>query len=128
MTNPERFGCAQCWPGSPDAAWTARKALRSEGDLVDESHYHVMVLACASCSQHFLSVFTETVDWVDGEDPQHWATLPLTLEERVGLGKTPTEAQIDALGPGRRCLRRDYPKRAEPRCFWDEGMRVRPHD
>ena len=42
-----------------------------------------MVLQCRRCDQRFLSVFTETIDWQDGEDPQQWAVLPITNEEAV---------------------------------------------
>lgn len=128
MTAPERFGCAACWPDDPDAAWAARRTLEPAAALVDESHFGVRLQGCPACGQRFLSVFTERVDWADGEDPQHWAALPVTLEEAVALAAAPTEAVIGALAPGRRSLRRDFPKGGEPRCFWDAGMLVRPHD
>ncbi|MDX6770236.1 MAG: hypothetical protein SF051_11945 [Elusimicrobiota bacterium] len=125
---PDGHGCAACWPDSPEAAWESRRALAPAAELVDESHYGVRLLGCPACGQRFLSVFTERVDWADGEDPQHWALMPVTLEEAVSLAAAPTEAAIDALAPRRRSLRRDFPKGGEPRCFWDEGARVRPHD
>ena len=57
-------GCERCWPSEADAAWEARRKLACAVELVDESHFHVMILACPSCEQRFLSVFTETIDWV----------------------------------------------------------------
>src|SRR5882762_3116205 len=83
----ETFGCERCWPSSADAAWKARSTLTHEADLIDESHFHIMILKCPWCSQRFVSVFTETIDWVDGEDPQYWTILPITRDEAAGLIK-----------------------------------------
>ena len=127
----EQFGCEICWPASADEAWEARRKLSSEADLIDESHFHVMILKCPICSQQFVSVFTETVDWVDGEDPQYWVTLPLTSEEAgwlVHQGSGLAEDDLRRLGPVRKCLHRDYPKRGEPRAYWAVGISIRYHD
>ena len=83
------------------------------GEDIDESHFHVMIQFCRNCSQRFVSVFTETVDWVDGDDPQYWTVLPITTEEAAQLVErraSLTEGEVRALGSGRRCLQRDYPK------------------
>ncbi len=37
----------------------------------------------------------------------------------------PTTTQLNALGPGRRSLRRDYPKGDTKRVFWATGLTVR---
>ena len=119
------------WPPTPDAAWEARGALTHVEELIDESHFHVMILACPQCTQRFISVFTETVDWEDGDDPQYWTLLPITETEAVDLVKqrnSLTEIGLNALGPGRRCLRRDYPKVVVPRTFWGTGISVGLHD
>ena len=127
----ETFGCRSCWPPSADAAWDSRRALTCEADLIDESHFHVMILACPDCSQRFVSVFTETIDWADGDDPQYWTVLPICDSEAADLAKrrgSLTEPDLHALAPRRRCLRRDHPKGEEPCCFWDAGISVRWHD
>ena len=88
-----------------------------------------MILTCDRCSQRFVSVFAETVDWVDGEDP--WSLVPVTEAEAARLiaqADSTTENELLALGPERRCLRRDNPKGAEPRAYWVTGMRIGPHD
>ena len=113
------FGCAHCWPASADAAWAARTRLSCDADLIDESHFHVMILACTDCAQRFVSVFTETVDWVDGEDPQAWSVLPITNAEAADLMQRrdgSADAVLGSLGPARRCLRRECPKREPARC------------
>ena len=127
----EEFGCEQCWPPDADAAWKARGALTHVAELVDESHFHVMVLACPLCSQRFLSVFTETIDWVDGDDPQCWTLLPITGPEATELVQQQAslhETNLNALGPGRRSLWHDHPKGVEQRTFWSKSIRVGLHD
>jgi hypothetical protein len=102
-----------------------------EFEPIDESHFHVMVLRCAGCEQRFVSVFTETIDWEDGEDPQHWTLLPVTREEAARLarsGAAPTEAGLNALGPGRRSLCLSHPKGEPSRAYWSLGLHVGPHD
>jgi len=129
--SPERFGCERCWPEDPEAAWVARRGLAREADLVDESHFHVMILACGSCGQRFVSVFAETIDWIDGDDPQYCTVLPLTPDEVDALPQGPEsqiETRLNALGADRRCLMHDYPKGGPSRTAWGVGMLVGPHD
>jgi hypothetical protein len=132
MASRTQEGCARCWPEAADAAWAARARLSAVETLVDESHFIVTILACAACGQRFLSTFTETVDWVDGEDPQYRTLLPLTDEETadlVGRRDSLTEAALAAVGGGRRRLRRDFPKGAdEPRVYWSTGTSIGRHD
>lgn len=127
----QEFGCGHCWPPSANAAWEARKGLTHVAELIDDSHFHVMILACPSCAQRFVSIFTESIDWADGDDPQYWTLLPITEAEAIDLVRhkeSLTETQLNALGPGRRCLQRDHPKATEPRIFWVIGISVGPHD
>jgi hypothetical protein len=125
------FGCERCWPPAADAAWEARGALTHVTDLIDESHFHVMILACPGCAQRFVSVFTETIDWVNGDDPQESALLPVTEAEDADLVQrrdSLTEADLNWVGSGRRCLRRDCPSGAAQRLFWGTGISVGRHD
>ena len=125
------FGCERCWPTTADDAWQARNSLVTEHDLIDESYFHVMIQFCRDCSQRFVSVFTETVDWVDGDDPQYWTVLPITTEEAVQLverGASLTEGEVHTLGSSRHCLQRDYPKGEAARSYWRLGVSVGRHD
>jgi hypothetical protein len=127
----EKFGCERCWPPDAEAAWEARRTLTHVADLIDESHFHVMTLACPLCSQRFVSVFTETIDWVDGEDPQYWTLMPITGAEAADLVRQQAslnETILNALGPGRRSLGRDFPKGDARRVFWGSGIYVGLHD
>lgn len=125
------FGCASCWPPTANAAWKARSDLKPETELINESHFHVMILACSGCTQRFVSVFTETIDWTDGDDPQYWTLLPITATEAAELLQqrdSLNEPMLEALGPGRRCLRRDYPKGGTRHIYWSTGISVGFHD
>ncbi len=125
------FGCEHCWPPSAAAAWEARSLLTREAELIDELHFQVMILTCHNCTQRFLSVFTEMVDWADGDDSQYWKLLPVTEAEVADLlqqRESLTEVKLEALGPGRRCLWRDFPKGSEPRVFRGSGMFIDQHD
>jgi hypothetical protein len=130
-TPAEKFGCERCWPSEADAAQQARFTLARQADLINESHFHVMTLACPSCGQRFVSVFTETIDWDDGEDPQYWTLMPITEAEALDLdreGGAVTEATLETLGRERRCLQHDHPKGADARSSWGMGIFVGPHD
>ncbi|MGH8179117.1 MAG: hypothetical protein ACREV5_22885 [Steroidobacter sp.] len=130
MNREDRFGCDHCWPESADGAWQMRSRLERRTELIDESHFRVMLLACNSCAQRFLSVFFESIDWEDGEDPQAWTLIPITATEESGLvkaGPALVEA-LRSLGADRRSLQRDYPKGRNPASCWGQGILVRPHD
>ena len=122
-------GCGHCWPPSADAAWKARRIHTAE--LIDEPHYHVMILAYPECGQLFLWVFTEMIDWANGDDAQYWTVLPITESEAAELtrrGSELTEIEINSLGSDRRSLRKNYPTGGGPREFWGKGIAVGPHD
>lgn len=121
------FGCTDCWPSHADAAWEARSTLDRVAELIDDSHLHVTVLACSACTQRFLSMFQEDVDWVDGDDPQYWTVLPVTPAEAAELlepAAALTATRLNALGPGRRSLHRSRPKGDAERISWGTGVSV----
>jgi hypothetical protein len=122
------FGCAHCWPADADAAWEVRESLRRETELMDDPHFHVMLLVCGACGQRFLSVFIETVDWANGDDPQHWSLLPLSAHEAAELRGGLSGSGLEALGRDRRSLRRDHPAAGPARAFWSTGVATGPHD
>lgn len=112
-------------------AWTATRSLTLQVVLIDELHYRVSIRACHVCSQRFLLVFTEMIDWADGEDPQDWRRLPISHSEAATLSKSGnslTEAKLEAVGSSRKCLKFTHPKGTEPECYWGTGISVGPHD
>ena len=127
----EEFGCAQCWPPAADAAWAAPGARTRVAELIDESHFAVSILACPRCSQRFVKIFTESIDWADGDDPQYWTLMPITAAEAADLARQQSslkEADLNALGRGRRSLRRDCPKGVTQSIYWGTGIHVGRHD
>jgi hypothetical protein len=126
----QEFGCGLCWPADAHTAWAARDVLTRLKELIDESHFIVALLVCRLCSQQYVSIFTEVIDWADGDDPQHWTLMPITKAEAGDLiqrGATLDETSLNALGHGRRSLRRDHPKAGTLRVFWGSGILVGPH-
>lgn len=128
MHEHETFGCRHCWPSDAEAAWKARRLLEKEVDLIDESHFHAMILACRTCAQRFVSVFTEMIDWEEGDDSQSWSLIPITDEEQVRLSATPSEAELERLDPGRQCLEHDHPTGESARTRWKNWLYVGRHD
>ena len=87
--------------------------------------------SCGACAQRFLSLFTETIDWTEGEYPQAWTVMPITPAEAAALtdrAAAVTEASLGTLGRDLRTLRHEYPKDQPRRTFWGRGFVVGPHD
>lgn len=126
------FGCGRCWGSDADTVWKAKREFATVADLIDESHYGVSILACPQCAQRFVFVFTETVDWAGGDDPQASNLMPLSDAEAAELtrqGAAVTEAALAAVGPRRRCVLHRYPADSDERQnFWRTGISVGPHD
>ncbi len=126
----ETFACNTCSPPNADDAWGALRLLRLEFELVDESHFMIKLRSCPNCQQHFLSVFAETIDWADGEDPQFWCLLPITPAESKMLSGSGGESvsQLYALAPDRRSLCHGSPKGGDPVSYWSSDVVIGPHD
>ena len=119
---PRAFGCPQCFGENPAAAWDHK--LQTRSTLIDESHFDVAVRRCPACGQQFVCIFTEFVDWADGDDPQYWDLLPLTAQEADALaaqGAAVDLKQIEEFGRHRRRLKMDHPKGQPRRVKWATG-------
>jgi hypothetical protein len=124
------YGCKACWSSEASEAWRAVTSIPIQTYLIDESHYIVSIRRCASCSQHYLQVTTETVDWNDGEDPIHRTIIPIDDAERTELtsSKRLDADVIEGVGVGRQSLKFGWPKNQESRTYWGTGVRVGVHD
>jgi len=123
------YGCANCWPESADSAWEACRRLDQQRELVDDPHFHVMVLVCPECEQAFLWVFMESIDWDDGDDPQFWSVVPIEGAERDALYRTATsERDLQGIAGGRRSLFKAAPKGMPSSIRWATGIVLVPHD
>jgi hypothetical protein len=127
----EAFGCARCFQADALSMAQARQNLIQIARLVDESHFDVVIRACPACRQQCVSVFTEMIDWQDGDDPQCVSILPLTASEAQQLMTAGEDvvALIERFGRKRRYLQVDHPKGAPERIGWvDGGLVIGPHD
>ncbi len=125
------FGCEYCWPTAAEAAYEASSGLGYRQDLIDESHFQVSILTCPRCTQSFIAVFTEIIDWQGGDDPQHWMLMPITGMEVFDLtqeGGSLIENRLNALGRARRSLQLDRPEAGVKRIYWGGGISVGKHD
>ena len=117
----ESFGCLECWPPTVEDAWNARDQLESEL-IVDDPHFRVSIFKCSACTQQFISIFTEEIDWVNGNDPMYWTIMPLTPDEATEICRRKeeiSEKKLISMLPARRSLRREYPEDADKaRLFW----------
>ena len=116
------FGCSQCFGEDPEAAWNHK--LQNRSTLIDESHFDVALRRCPACGQQFVCIFTEFVDWADGDDPQYGDRLPLTAQEADALaaqGPAVDLKQIEEFGRDRRRLKMDHPKGKPRRLGWATG-------
>lgn len=101
--------------------------------LVEESHFSIRVTACA-CGQEFAVVFTERIDWREGNDDQTWVSLPLTVGESAALraDAAGAEGALRSLALaviGRRFLVRAWTEGPSPTAWWrTSGFGIGPHD
>jgi hypothetical protein len=124
------FGCLECWQPDADLAFNAFRALKVDSYLIDESHYIVTIRHCLTCSQKFLSVFTEMVDYADGDDPQYRIVISITSDEAEKLNRSGdfiSRKDLESIGIGRRSLHWDHPKGARERTYWGTGVQVQNH-
>jgi len=124
-------GCIRCWPESLEAAWHARCELRELAMWIDEAHFNVRGLQCMHCARRFISVFTESIDWINGDDAQSWTTVPVTAEEFVHAEAAlpiSIEAALRVVPAKRRSLRRDHPTGGDAQIRWTSGIDVCFHD
>lgn len=127
-----RGQCACLGADGPDARDAIRQGPRI-AELADASHFGAAISRCSRCSQHFLTLFCETVDWADGDDPQTWLAVPVTAEEAERLRAANVagneSAVLSVLLGERRYLVNDMPKGAPATLAWITGpLYVPPHD
>ena len=101
-----------------------RPPTRARDELIDDSHFGVSIRRCSTCRQRFVHVFTEFVDWADGDDPQYGDLLPVTDAEAAGLaaqGGSVDLRALEALGATRRRLVMSFPRGGRAACPGSSG-------
>jgi hypothetical protein len=122
------FGCDQCWPESASSAWIALASLSTKSMLIDDSHFIVSLRSCLECRQNFVVVMAETIDWLDGDDPQFRTIVPLTEHETNSLSEIGADvvSLLSKVALQRRALQNDAPKGRTQMIYWRVGIPFPP--
>ncbi|MBD0674251.1 hypothetical protein [Streptomyces sp. CBMA156] len=117
------FGCAKCYGEDEQAVWRRQQVgFEHETAVVDGSRFAVNLRRCRDCSQRFVWIFTEVVDWMGGDDAQYVTIMPVTADEATGLTVgTLRPRGLGALGRDRRRLNHDWPTGGPARLHWNSG-------
>lgn len=78
---PSPAPCGRCFGEDAEHAWGNCGQLAVDAAVVEESHFIVQLRSCCACAQRYLWIFTEFVDWENGEDAQYRRILPVTQAE-----------------------------------------------
>jgi hypothetical protein len=77
---------------------------------------------CRDCSQAFIRIFTEFIDWSGGDDPQYITIMPVTEAEAAAFTDgSLSPLQAGKLGTDRRHLIYDTPSGKPWRIAWATG-------
>ena len=132
-----RFAQSKATPGScpcqQEDATAAIAAIGSqdETELLDDTHFRICLRTCQSCGQVFLYVMTETIDWVDGEDPVQRVYFPVTPAQAAEIRrrKPQVDGDLEALGLEGPYLLDDWPSKGPAVRMWQRGpLPVFSHD
>ena len=117
------FGCGACSREDAEAAWQHfRHDVDTEAPIVDDPHFIVRIVRCRACSQPFIRIFTEFIDWSGGDDPQYTTIMPVTEAEAAAFTDGSLSVfQAGKIGAGRRHLLSDWPSGQARRISWGEG-------
>ncbi len=128
----KKFGCKICDSKSAEDAWKAFVDSKVLESIIDEPHFSIRFRVCRHCEQRYLSVFTETIDWNDGQDPQLWSIIPVDTVEFLKLRNFKNEnlliESLKDFAPERKSLCFDWPKGSEPKKYWSRGVTIGPYD
>lgn len=120
---------------SEDAEAAHQQIVTGPGEstwFVNESHLGVSIWQCGICGQRFLHVFTELIDWEDGDDSQAFIYCPISEAEAAKLNAETERIDgryLTKLGIERRILWRNWPRGGGSSIFYTEGpLIILPHD
>ncbi len=120
--------CPSCRSGDAEhdaAAW------RQERNCIDESHLGVNLVRCPACGGRALRIFTELIDWSEGDDSQATLLVPLPTGNPGTLSDEARVAALLARLPLDTHLARIHPKgmTTPPTWTWRQGRaHILPHD
>lgn len=117
-------GCIHCLGATAPLAWAAIDG-KATHTFIHEVHFTVHATRC-QCGQPFIVVFTERVNFHDGEDTQVELAVSVSPDElaQVGAARHDVAGTLTHLVQRRRFLARGTG--LEPR-WVDEGFAIGPH-
>lgn len=127
---PDPPGTCVCQGSDAQAAWEMHRSPTV--DLIDESHLSVRLFRCVDCGQRFLQIFTELIDWDEGDDSQAWHVYPIDAEvarRLIARGEEVDEGFLLRLGVSCRHISRMFPRGCHDSIEWRDGpLVILPHD
>ncbi len=130
-SHPPAAEVCLCLGDDPTTARQALKEATTTDRITDESHFIVSLLRCERCWQPFLKIFSELIDWTNGDDAQAWLYVPLYAAEvdKLRAAKPVDDRFLLDLNINRRYLSDVFPSGAERRIAWGSGpLMLLPHD
>ena len=95
MPDAAAKACEAC--GNEDPAKALAAGYGFVASVVDDSHFRLQIKRCERCGREFLFVFTEIIDWENGDDRQYFDLMPLTGEEVQTLVRLGEGVSLDEL-------------------------------
>jgi hypothetical protein len=123
-------GCLACFATNVDQAWKSSQAFTQVAVLLDESHCRLRLLACPRCGQRSVSVFTEMISWIDGDDDQRWMLVPISENEArqlTDMGEAAIAALPALIGASRQHVLVEHPGGGPKTIVWSKFFWVGPH-
>jgi hypothetical protein len=126
----EKFGCAKCWSPDGHKAYKAVTSLPIEFHLIDKTIITVNILACPCCSQRFIHITEDIVNWRDGYDATFIKFMPINDKELAWLTSCSNldVRSIQNVGKDRPTLKCDWFIGIEPELHWNIGFGAIQYD
>jgi hypothetical protein len=91
----------------------------------------VVLPECPACGQGNVQIFSETIDWANGDDAQFWRLVPVTMEESqqlIAAGGANCISVLSEMAKDRCHLAIDYPTGGVKTTYCSQAFVIHPHD
>jgi hypothetical protein len=123
--------CPKCLGAEPTEA-KARLLKEPREVIIADDHFSMSLRTCSQCGQSFLCVFSELVDWSNGDDSQAQHYIPISAEEAAAFrvaGEQGAEKLLHNTKLERMHLLSTYPRGKDLSVEWRDGIVfLLPHD
>jgi hypothetical protein len=120
----KNFGCINCWSPEGNKAYKAVSSLPIEFHLIDKTIITVNIHACPCCSQRFIQITEDIVNWRDGDDATFRKFMPIIDKEldRLTSSITLDVRTIQSFGKDRQSLNYYWLPGIGPELYWNTGF------